>query len=132
VLARVAPMVAAQLGASAAAAGGGAMAGGAGGGATLGSLAGPAGTVVGIGAGLVVGAAIDWWMTDRFKDKLAEQCNRFLDSVRDQLIDGTLDQPGLRTVFGEAVRLSDEAQRKAILDVLLEEIGSVPATGPVR
>ena len=132
VLARVAPMVAAQLGASAAAAGGGAMAGGAGGGGTLGSLAGPAGTVVGIGAGLVVGAAIDWWMTDRFKDKLAEQCNRFLDSVRDQLIDGTSEQPGLRTVFAEAVRLSDEAQRKAILDVLLEEIGSSPATGPAQ
>ena len=130
VLARVAPMVAAQLGASAAAAGGGAMAGGAGGGGAVGSLAGPAGTVVGIGAGLVVGAAIDWWMTENFKEKLAEQCNRFLDTVRDQLIDGTNQQPGLRVVFDEAVRLSDEAQRKAILDVLLEENGSPPQKAP--
>ena len=130
VLARVAPMVAAQLGASAAAAGGGAMAGGAGGGGTVGSLAGPAGTVIGIGAGLVVGAAIDWWMTENFKEKLAEQCNRFLDTVRDQLIDGTAQQPGLRAVFDEAVRLSDEAQRKAILDVLLDENGSPPTTAP--
>ena len=106
------------------------MAGGAGGGGALGTLAGPAGTVIGIGAGLVVGAAIDWWMTDRFKEKLAEQCNRFIDTVRDQLIDGTPQQPGLRSVFAEAVRLSDEAQRKAILDVLLEESGLPPATAP--
>jgi hypothetical protein len=132
VLARVAPMVAAQLGASAAVAGGGAMAGGAGGGGAVGSVAGPAGTVIGIGAGIVVGAAIDWWMTEKFKEKLAEQCNRFLNTVRDQLIDGSGNQPGLRAVFDEAVRLSDEAQRKAILDVLLEENGSPPTTAPVR
>jgi len=132
VLARIAPMVAAQLGTSAAAAGGGAMAGGAGGGGAVGSLAGPAGTVIGIGAGLVVGAAIDWWMTENFKEKLAEQCNRFLDTVRDQLIDGTHQQPGLRAVFDEAVRLSDEAQRKAILDVLLEENAAPPAMVPAR
>jgi hypothetical protein len=73
-------------------------------------------------------------MTENFKDELAEQCNRFLDTVRDQLIDGTNQQPGLRAVFDEAVRLSDEAQRKAILDVLLEENGEngSPASDPAR
>jgi hypothetical protein len=123
VLARVGPAVAAQVAASGAAAAGGAMAGGVGSGGAAGSIGGPAGTVIGIGAGLVVGAAIDWWMTDRFKDKLIEQCNRFIDTVRDSLIDGAGGQPGLRSVFDDAVRLSDEAQRKAILEVLLREVG---------
>ena len=123
ILARVAPVIAARLATGSLAATGGAMAGGAGGGGATGSLGGPAGTVIGVGVGLAVGAVIDWWMTDRFKHKLDEQCNHFIDQVRDLLVTGGKGQPGLRAVLDEAVRVSDDAQRKAILEVLLQDVG---------
>ncbi|MEO1618814.1 MAG: hypothetical protein AAFV88_23385 [Planctomycetota bacterium] len=58
-------------------------------GAGGGSLAGPVGTVVGFGAGLVVGLVIDWWMTERFEAKLRQKMHVYLDDLGSALLHGS-------------------------------------------
>jgi len=124
ILARVGPMVGARLAASGVAAGGGAMVGAAGGGGAVGSAGGPAGTIVGAGVGLVVGAAIDWWMTARFQEQLRNRCEDFVDSVQLALITGSKQSPGVEPLLAEAVRVTDAAQRQAIHDVLVQRVSA--------
>ena len=121
VLARVGGAVAVEAAEAATAAGGSAMAGGSASGGGIGAFGGPAGTVIGVGVGLAVGAAIEWWMTARFEAQLTELCDQFLDSVENQILDGNSQTPGLRGSFEQAIKLADERQRKAIVDALLEE-----------
>jgi len=122
ILARVGPMLGARLAASGVAAGGGAMVGAAGGGGAVGSAGGPAGTIIGVGVGLVAGAAIDWWMTARFQEQLENRCEGFVDSVQLALITGSKESPGVDPLLAEAVRVTDAAQRRAIHDVLVQRV----------
>lgn len=85
-----------------------------------GTLAGPAGTVIGVGIGLAMGVAIDWWMSDRLESHVTNQCEAFLETVERQLVDGTDACPGLRTSFEQALKLADQAQRQSIIDALME------------
>jgi hypothetical protein len=85
-----------------------------------GSFGGPATAVIGAGVGFVVGVIVDWWLTDKFRAKVAEQCNRFLDQVDGRLAEGTAQSPGLGPAFTKTVRLIDQAQREAILQSLKE------------
>lgn len=90
------------------AAGGGATVTAATAGGAGGSVAGPAGTVVGIGAGLVVGICIDWWCTAYFRAKLSGELAGYLDSVEHALVDGHDETPGLRQYFsGSAARFHE-------------------------
>ena len=75
-------------------------------------------------SGVVVGAAIDWWMTARFQEQLENRCNAFIDSVQVTLITGTRDKPGVEPLLAEAVRVTDAAQRRAIHDVLVQKVNS--------
>jgi hypothetical protein len=86
----------------------------------VGSFGGPAGTAIGVGAGLAVGAAIDWWASQRLEAKVTDQCDKFLDTVEHQIVDGRDNSPGLRTSFERAGKLADQNQRQAIIDALLE------------
>jgi hypothetical protein len=88
----------------------------AGGGA--GSLGGPLGTIIGIGVGLVVGAVIDWRLSKVFEAKIAEQCNRFLDTLEYHLRDGASPGSGLRGTLLESTRLANEAQAQALRNAL--------------
>jgi len=99
--------------------GGGIWADAAAGGGT-GTLAGPAGTVVGVGVGLAIGVAIDWWTSDRLESHVTGQCQVFLDTVERQLVEGTAACPGLRVSFEQAIKRTDQAQRQAIIDALME------------
>jgi len=99
---------------------GGATVGGATAGGGLGSLGGPAGTVIGVGTGLVVGAIVDWWLTDQFKAKVEAQCNVFIDMVEARLRDGTDKSTGLSKAFEATVRQTSQIQRDAILKTLKE------------
>jgi hypothetical protein len=89
-------------------------------GGSAGSGAGPVGTIVGVGVGLVVGAIVDWWLTDSFKQKLSDECHSFLDALEEHLLQGTSKSRGLSVLFDEAVLLTDTAQRRAVLDTLAE------------
>lgn len=111
--------VAAEAAEAATISGGGIWADAAAGGGT-GTLAGPAGTVVGIGVGLAVGVAIDWWTSDRLESHVTGQCHTFLDTVERQLVEGSAACPGLRASFEQAIKLTDQAHRQAIIDALME------------
>jgi len=89
-------------------------------GSGAGTLAGPAGTVVGVGVGLAIGVAIDWWTSDRLESHVTGQCQTFLNIVERQLVEGTAACPGLRVSFEQAIKLTDQAQRQAIIDALME------------
>jgi hypothetical protein len=91
----------------------GATAGGGGG-----SVAGPLGTIVGFGVGFAVGAIVDWWMSEKFKEKLSAQCMRFLDELERDLVNGTGGQPGLKALLTQAARDCSENYRKALFDEL--------------
>ena len=124
ILGRIGPMIAARLTASGVTSGAVAMVGATGGGGAIGSAGGPAGTIIGAGVGIVVGAAIDWWMTARFQEQLENRCNAFIDSVQSTLITGTKEKPGVEPLLAEAVRVTDAAQRRAIHDVLVQKVNN--------
>jgi hypothetical protein len=91
----------------------GAAAGGGGG-----SAAGPLGTIVGLGVGIVAGALIDWAINDHFEQRLSAQCTTFLNQLEADLANGARDQAGLRSLLTEAARKSSSSYR----DVLFAEL----------
>ena len=120
---RVVGQIIARLGIAMAADGieaGGATVGGSAVGGGAGSLGGPAGAVIGIGVGLVVGAIVDWWLSRKFEAKIARQCNLFLDSVEQRLRDGIAGSPGLRQALAATVAVTGQAQRESIHAALKE------------
>ncbi len=103
--------LAARIAASAAVAGGaagGAAAAGAGGGT---AVAPGVGTVIGLAGGFLVGALVDWWMTDEFEEKITKQCHNFLDATKQSLLSGS---SGLKQVLLEQVEQSATAYEKAL------------------
>lgn len=85
--------------ATSAAASGGAAAGGAAAGGATGTLAGPVGTAIGVGVGLVVGVIVDWWMTDRFRERLTNDLTVYINELEAGLLDGTKSDAGLKTTL---------------------------------
>ena len=51
-------------------------------------LGGPAGAVIGVGAGLALGVAVDWWLTEDFKANLTEELTRYFNNLERGMIDG--------------------------------------------
>lgn len=72
-------------------------------GSTIGAPAGPAGIAIGIGVGLVVGIIIDWWMTDRFKEKIRNDLDAYLHEMEADVMKGSHDDPGLESVIRQFV-----------------------------
>jgi uncharacterized membrane protein required for colicin V production len=111
-------------GVEAAAAGGSTTAGGATLGGAAGWLGGPLGAVVGVGAGLAVGAVVDWWVTDKFKAKLTDELTTYLDNLERDMISGvaaTAEQPariGLREALHNAADKFYDIQSQAALNAL--------------
>jgi hypothetical protein len=121
---RIVAQVLAQLGTTMAAEGieaGGATAGSAVAGGGAGSLGGPAGTIIGIGVGLIVGAVVDWWLSSSFEQKVADQCNQFLDLIEQRLRDGAPGSPGLWNTLIDTINLTTKTQRQAVHDALRQE-----------
>ena len=63
-------------------------------GGSVGTALGPAGTIIGVGVGIVVGCIIDWWMSNKFKEKLIKQCSEYLASLETEIINGSDDTEG--------------------------------------
>ena len=97
-----------------AAAGGGAMATGTAGGGAAGTSVGPVGTLVGAGVGLIIGVGVDWWLTDQFQEKLTSQLNTYFDEMQRNLLDGTVEEPGLRDALSRVVDLVAYEQSKTL------------------
>ena len=97
--------------ASSAAAAGGAVGGAAAAGATGGSAIAPGvGTVIGLAGGFLVGALVDWWMTDEFEEKVTKQCHGFLDNTKASLLEG---DGGLKKVLTQQIETCAAAYEKA-------------------
>jgi hypothetical protein len=121
---RIVAQLLAQLGTAMAAEGieaGGATVGGAVAGGGTGTLGGPAGTIIGVGVGLIVGAVVDWWLSDKFEQKVADQCTHFLDTLEQRLRDGAPGSPGLWSTLVDTVNLTARTQQKAIHDAVRQE-----------
>jgi hypothetical protein len=93
-------------------------------GGAAGWLGGPLGAVIGVGAGLAVGAAVDWWVTDKFKANLTEELTTYLDNLERDMISGvaaTAEQPariGLREALHHAADKFYDIQSQAALSAL--------------
>lgn len=93
-------------------AGGGAAATGAAAGGAGGSAVAPGvGTAAGIVGGFLVGAAVDWWMTDRFEEQVKSRCLAFLESSHAALITGP---GGLEEMLNLQVEQTASARRLAV------------------
>ncbi len=100
--------------ATSAAAGGGATASATATGGAAGTLGGPMGTVIGLGVGLGVGIAVDWWMTERFQEKLAHDLKVYFDGLQMALLNGTHSEPGLKIALNQFVDDLSVAQTKVV------------------
>jgi hypothetical protein len=107
VIAQAATRIAAGAAVSGGAAAGAVASGGAGG--TV--VAPGVGTAIGVAGGLIVGVVVDWWMTDQFKEKVAEQCRQFLTTTHVALVTG---DKGLEKLLLDHVSGSNAACREAI------------------
>ena len=82
--------------------------------ATVGGTGGTAiapgvGTAVGLAGGFIVGAVVDWWMTDAFEEKVSAQVREFVTASRTALVTG---DRGLESLFrGEVQRYHAAAAR---------------------
>lgn len=107
----VVAQLAARLAVTAAASGGaagGAAAAGAGGGT---AVAPGVGTVIGLAGGFLAGAAVDWWMTEEFEEKIGEECRGFLSSTKTSLLEG---ESGLKQSMRHQVEQAAGAYEKAV------------------
>lgn len=57
-------------------------------------------------------------LSKKFERKIADQCNRFLDTLEERLRDGGPSSPGLWSALIQTVNLTAQAQRQAIRDAL--------------
>ena len=128
-VAQVIRILAAQAmtaGVEAAAVGGSSMAGGGAIGGSAGWLGGPAGEVIAVGVGLVIGAIIDWWLTDKFKANLAKELTSYLDNLESEMTRGVVakgDRPaqtGLLDSLRNAADQVSSIQEAAVLHALEE------------
>ncbi len=70
------------------------------------------GTTLGLAGGFIAGAAIDWWMTDKFNAKVTAQCLSFLAKTKDSLL---TSPRGLKALLaGEAQRFQEAATKAAV------------------
>ncbi len=107
VIAQAAARIAGGAAVSGGAAAGAVATGGAGGTAVAPGV----GTVVGLTGGLIVGAVVDWWMTDKFKEKVAAECRRFLTTTHVSLVTG---DKGLEKILLDHVSNTNKACREAV------------------
>ena len=84
-----------------------------------GSTVGPWGTVVGFGVGLVIGLAVDWWMSDVFAEKLNGELITMLNETEAAILQGPPDKPGLKEKLENTCRALHEAYQKTLRTQIL-------------
>jgi hypothetical protein len=86
-----------------------------------GTAAGPAGTFIGAAVGLVVGLAIDWWMTERFEAKLREQLKAMVDEIEASVFEGAQGELGLRLSLSQTCDVLRDTYRSAVFELVVPE-----------
>jgi hypothetical protein len=96
----------------------------------LGAVTGPPGAIVGIAVGLTVGIIVDWWSTERFKEKLSDEIKSYLFTLEEEIIAGRKKFPpgmrkpaegGLRDILRQVNTLRLKAITNTIDDQLREK-----------
>ena len=111
----------AQTTATTAATAGGATATSTAAGGAGGSTVGPWGTAAGIGVGLVIGLAIDWWMSAEFEAKLQSQLITMINRMEQTVLVGSDGKPGLEEALRGTCDQLQRAYEKTIHDTLVRE-----------
>lgn len=93
------------------------------GGSTGSLVGGPHGTIIGEGVGIIAGLMVEWWISDKFKEKIEKQCNEYLTIVEEAIIKGSPEKSGLKKSFEEAISIINTCQRDVILTALLVDGG---------
>jgi hypothetical protein len=88
---------------------GGAVGAGAAGGAAAGSWVPGAGTAVGAASGLLVGVAVEMWISRKDRERTTQQVVTSLTQIEDGIIQGDGKHPGVNAIFTDAA--SQQAQR---------------------
>ena len=113
---------AARIATSAAAAGGAAATASAAGAAGGTALAPGIGTIIGVAGGFIAGAAVDWWMTDAFEEKITAQTRSFLSQSKTALVEG---DHGLASLLRSEISRQEAATTAALRSSL-----SLPQSQP--
>jgi hypothetical protein len=77
------------------------------------------GTAIGLAGGIVVGGAVQWWMENKFKEKVASECNQILDDMEENLWNDP--RQGLEMSFGQAITVTRECHQKALRKIITGE-----------
>ena len=85
------------------------------------------GTAIGLAGGFIAGAAVDWWMTDQFEEKVSLQCRQFLKKTRDSLITGP---QGLQAMLTQEATRTGEVVDRALSDTLRNS--PPPSASPIQ
>ncbi len=56
-----------------------------------------------MGVGLVVGVIVDWWMTDRFRERLTNDLTIYINQLEAGLLDGTKSDVGLKKTLDQFI-----------------------------
>jgi|GEM_PF-2708062 len=115
IIVRVSSSIGGSMAATATTAGGATLTSAASGGGT-GALGGPVGVAVGIGAGLIFGGVVDWYMTNQLEEKLKAQCTQFLTSTEQSI---TSDAQSLVSQLQKALEEID----KSTAPILRKQLG---------
>lgn len=102
---------AARLAGSAAVSGGAAATAVAAGGTGGTVLAPGVGTAIGVVGGFVVGAVVDWWMTDKFEAQVKTEVLTFLRNTRNALVAGP---QGMESLLRQQVNASSDAWERSV------------------
>lgn len=108
--------------AATAASAGGATATGAAVGGSGGSLGGPASGIVALGIGVIIGVAVDWWMTERFRARLEAELLAYLNELEETLLYGDESALGLRGRLADLIQRTNSAREQALLTAITTRI----------
>ena len=77
---------------------------------------------VGVGVGLVVGILVDWWMTDGFRDKVTGDLEKYIQKVRDAIVEGDGTTGGVKAALTRYCDDLHAVQSDLLRDQLVGEL----------
>lgn len=103
---------------------GGATAGSTAIGGSSGSTVGPIGTAIGLGVGFVIGIVVDWYMTDKFQEKLENELTEYFNNMETEIINGNDEKQGLNSTLSLFIDNLNYAQSTVIHREIIKEYQS--------
>jgi hypothetical protein len=81
------------------------------------------GTVIGFGVGIVAGVAVDWYLTDQFREDINLQTETFLEQMQNLTLHGNGDSwMGLENLLNDSALLAQQSAAQAVATTLRGEL----------